>query len=163
MSEIATDRMRKVKSILVTQEAPADANSPYLKLAEKFNLKIDFRPFIQVEPVPVKEFRKQKIDILNHTAIIFTSRNAVDHFFHICQELKVEMPPEMKYKNNSTVSVPKTTSRSLTQLKMWIPAISVRPNIMARQYTNTTFKKTMVRIMALSFIHKNMAPPKVSA
>ena len=73
MSEIATDRMRKVKSILVTQEAPTDANSPYLKLAEKFNLKIDFRPFIQVEPVPVKEFRKQKIDILNHTAIIFTS------------------------------------------------------------------------------------------
>src|SRR5688500_20141723 len=97
MSEIATDRTRKVKSILVTQEAPTDANSPYLKLAEKLNLKIDFRPFIQVEPVPVKEFRKQKIDILNHTAIIFTSRNAVDHFFHICQELKIEMPPEMKY------------------------------------------------------------------
>src|SRR5687768_16683470 len=97
MSEIATDRMRKVKSILVTQEAPTDSNSPYLKLSEKFNVKIDFRPFIQVEPVPVKEFRKQKIDILNHTAIIFTSRNAVDHFFHICQELKVEMPPEMKY------------------------------------------------------------------
>src|SRR5436190_8813311 len=97
MSEIATDRMRKVKSVLVTQEAPADANSPYLKLAEKYHLKIDFRPFIQVEPVPVKEFRKQKIEILNHTAIIFTSRNAVDHFFHICQELKIEMPPDMKY------------------------------------------------------------------
>ncbi len=89
--------MRKVKSILVTQEAPTDPNSPYLKLAEKYNLKIDFRPFIQVEPVPAKEFRKQKIDILNHTAIIFTSRNAVDHFFIICQELKVEMPPDMKY------------------------------------------------------------------
>jgi uroporphyrinogen-III synthase len=97
MSEIATDRMRKVKSILVTQEAPADTNSPYLKLAEKFNLKIDFRPFIQVEPVPVKEFRKQKIDILQHTAIIFTSRNAVDHFFTICGELKIEMPADMKY------------------------------------------------------------------
>lgn len=97
MSEIATDRMRKVKSILVTQEAPADTNSPYLKLAEKFNLKIDFRPFIQVEPVPVKEFRKQKIDILQHTAIIFTSRNAVDHFFTICSELKIEMPADMKY------------------------------------------------------------------
>ncbi len=98
MSEIATDRMRKVKSILVTQEAPAaDMNSPYLKLSEKFNVTIDFRPFIQVEAIPVKEFRKQKIDILEHTAIIFTSRNAVDHFFQICQELKVEMPPEMKY------------------------------------------------------------------
>jgi uroporphyrinogen-III synthase len=97
MTETANDRMRKVKSILVTQEAPPDANSPYLKLAEKFDLKIDFRPFIQVEPVPVKEFRKQKIDILSHTAIIFTSRNAVDHFFHISKELKLEMPPEMKY------------------------------------------------------------------
>lgn len=97
MTGTAQDRMLKVKSILVTQEAPTDPNSPYLKLAEKFNLKIDFRPFIQVEPVPVKEFRKQKIEILHHTAIIFTSRNAVDHFFHICQELKMEMPPDMKY------------------------------------------------------------------
>ncbi|QOI96614.1 MAG: uroporphyrinogen-III synthase [Flammeovirgaceae bacterium] len=97
MSEKVNDRMRKVKSILVTQEAPTDPNSPYFKLAEKFNLKIDFRPFIQVEPVPVKEFRKQKVDILNHTAIIFTSRHAVDHFFHICNELKIEMPADMKY------------------------------------------------------------------
>lgn len=97
MTETANDRVRKVKSILVTQEAPTDANSPYLKLAEKFNLKIDFRPFIQVEAVPVKEFRKQKIEIPQHTAVIFTSRHAVDHFFSICQELKLEMPPEMKY------------------------------------------------------------------
>lgn len=89
--------MRKVKSILVTQDAPTDPNSPYLKLAERFNIKIDFRPFIQVEPVPMKEFRKQKVEILQHTAIIFTSRNAVDHFFHICRELKIEMPAEMKY------------------------------------------------------------------
>lgn len=97
MSEKVNERLRKVKSILITQEAPTDLNSPYFKLAEKFNLKIDFRPFIQVDPVPAKEFRKQKIDILNHTAIIFTSRNAVDHFFQICQELKVEMPADMKY------------------------------------------------------------------
>ena len=97
MPETANDRMRKVKSILITQDAPTDVNSPYLKLAEKFNLKIDFRPFIQVEPVPIKEFRKQKIDILQHTAIIFTSRHAVDHFFNVCQELKLEMPADMKY------------------------------------------------------------------
>jgi uroporphyrinogen-III synthase len=89
--------MRKVKSILVTQEAPTDANSPYLKLAEKYGLKIDFRPFIQVEAVPIKDFRKQKVDILQHSAIIFTSRHAVDHFFSICRELKLEMPPDMKY------------------------------------------------------------------
>ena len=97
MSEKVNDRVRKVKSILVTQESPTDPNSPYLKLAEKFNLKIDFRPFIEVQPVEIKEFRKQKIDILAHTAIIFTSRNAVDHFFHICAELKIEMPADMKY------------------------------------------------------------------
>jgi uroporphyrinogen-III synthase len=97
MIETVTDRMRKVKSILVTQEAPTDANSPYLKLAEKYNLKIDFRPFIQVEAVPIKEFRKQKVEIPQHTAVIFTSRHAVDHFFQICLELKLEMPPEMKY------------------------------------------------------------------
>lgn len=97
MTETATDRMRKVKSILVTQEAPTDANSPYLKLAEKYGLKIDFRPFIQVDAVPIKDFRKQKVDILQHTAIILTSRHAVDHFFSICRELKIEMPPDMKY------------------------------------------------------------------
>ncbi|MEQ8424195.1 MAG: uroporphyrinogen-III synthase, partial [Cyclobacteriaceae bacterium] len=97
MTETMNDRMSKVKSILVSQEAHVDPNSPYLKLAEKYNLKIDFRPFIQVEPLDVKEFRKQKIDILEHTAIIFTSRNAVDHFFQLCAELKIEMPADMKY------------------------------------------------------------------
>ncbi len=97
MTETMNDRMNKVKSILVSQEAPADLNSPFLKLAEKYGLKIDFRPFIQVEPVDIKEFRKQKVDILEHSAIIFTSRNAVDHFFQICLELKLEMPADMKY------------------------------------------------------------------
>src|SRR4051812_29855439 len=94
---VVLDRMRKVKSILVTQEAPTDPTSPYFKIAEKYSIKVDFRPFIQVEAVPIKEFRKQKIEILNYTAIIFTSRNAVDHFFIICRELKIEMPPDMKY------------------------------------------------------------------
>lgn len=97
MNDTVKDRMRKVKSILVTQEEPSDPNSPYLKLAEKYGLKVNFRPFIQVEPVSIKDFRKQKVEILNHSAIIFTSRNAVDHFFHICKELKIEMPPDMKY------------------------------------------------------------------
>lgn len=91
------DRMRKVKSVLVTQEPPTDVSSPYYKIAEKYSVKVDFRPFIQVEPVAVKEFRKQKVEILNYSAVIFTSRNAVDHFFTLCRELKVEMPPEMKY------------------------------------------------------------------
>jgi uroporphyrinogen-III synthase len=91
------DRLKKVKTILVSQPEPTDENSPYIALSKKYGLKIDFRPFIQVEPVNVKEFRKQKVEILEHSAIIFTSRNAVDHLFKLCQELKIEIPPDMKY------------------------------------------------------------------
>ncbi len=91
------ERLNKVESILVSQPKPSDANSPYFKLAEKHNLKIDFRPFIQIDPVDVKEFRKQKVDILAHSAVIFTSRNAVDHFFRLAAESKVEIPADMKY------------------------------------------------------------------
>jgi len=67
------DRYTKVSSLLVSQPKPTDEKSPYYGLAEKFNLKVDFRPFIEVQPVDLKEFRKQKIDILAHTAVIFTS------------------------------------------------------------------------------------------
>lgn len=91
------ERLAKVGSILVSQPEPADKNSPYFKLAEKYNLKIDFRPFIEIDPVDIKEFRKQKIDILGHSAVIFTSRNAVDHFFRLAAESKVEIPSDMKY------------------------------------------------------------------
>lgn len=97
MAKTAKENLPKVKSILVSQPKPTDERNPYSILAEKYKLKIDFRPFIQVEPVSFKEFRKQKIDILNHTAVIFTSRNAVDHFFKLCAESKVELPPDMKY------------------------------------------------------------------
>ena len=97
MTKSTKDRLIRVRSILVSQPKPTDERSPYFQLAEKYNLKIDFRSFIQVEPVSIKDFRKQKIDILKHTAIIFTSRNAIDHFFKICQELKIEMPADMKY------------------------------------------------------------------
>tara|TARA_Y100001972_G_scaffold122302_1_gene167651 strand:+ start:3938 stop:4726 length:789 start_codon:yes stop_codon:yes gene_type:complete len=92
------ERLNKVSSILVSQPEPTDKkNSPYYKLAEKYNVQIDFRKFIQVDPVDIKEFRKQKINILDHTAIIFTSRNAVDHFFRLATESKVEIPSDMKY------------------------------------------------------------------
>lgn len=91
------ERLKPVKTILVSQPKPADPKSPYYSLAKKYDIKIDFRPFIQVDPIPAKEFRKQKIDILKHTAIIFTSRNAVDHFFSICKDLKIEVPADMKY------------------------------------------------------------------
>lgn len=95
--KIPKDRLYKVESILVSQPEPQNEKSPYYDLAQKYNIKVDFRPFIEVKPVSVKDFRKQKVDILEHTAIIFTSRNAIDHFFSICAELKIEMPAEMKY------------------------------------------------------------------
>lgn len=91
------DRGKPVKSILVSQPKPKDDKSPYYKLAEKYGIKVDFRPFIQVDPVDVKEFRKQKVSILDYTAVIFTSRNAVDHYFSMCKEVKVEVPADMKY------------------------------------------------------------------
>ena len=88
---------KRISSILVTQPKPANDVSPYFSIAEKYGIKVDFREFIDVQPVSYKDFRKDKINILEYTAIIFTSRNAVDHFFRICQEAKLEMPAEMKY------------------------------------------------------------------
>jgi uroporphyrinogen-III synthase len=87
----------KVKSILISQPDPGDKKNAYYPLAEKLNLKLDFRPFIQVEPLPGKDLRKNKINILDHTAIILTSRNAVDHLFRVLEELKIEPPITMKY------------------------------------------------------------------
>lgn len=96
-NSINEERLKEVKSLLVSQPKPSDPKSPYYTLAKKYGIKVDFRPFIQVDPISAKEFRKQKVDILKHTAIIFTSRNAVDHFFAICNDLKVDIPADMKY------------------------------------------------------------------
>lgn len=86
-----------IATILVSQPTPTSDVSPYFSIAEKYGIKVDFREFIEVQPVSYKDFRKEKVNIAEHTAIIFTSRNAVDHFFRICQEAKIEMPAEMKY------------------------------------------------------------------
>jgi len=87
----------KVKSILISQPEPSNGRSPYYELKDKFNVKIDFKPFIQVECVEAKEFRRNKIDILAHSAIVMTSRTAIEHFFRICDEMRIEVPAEMKY------------------------------------------------------------------
>ena len=97
MTRNTEEKLREVRSILVSQPKPSSERSPYFTLAEKYGKKVDFRPFIQIDPISFKEFRKQKIDILDHTAVIFTSRNAVDHFFRLCSESKIEMPNDMKY------------------------------------------------------------------
>jgi uroporphyrinogen-III synthase len=101
MSEVAEkiilDRLRKVERILVTQARPADEKSPYFEMAKKFDLKVDFRSFIEVKGLDHRDFRRQKIDILAHSAIILTSRNAVDNFFRIAKEMRIEIPIDMKY------------------------------------------------------------------
>lgn len=87
----------KVKSILVSQPAPTGESSPYFELAENVKVKIDFQPFIHIEGVNPRDVRLQKIDLSNYTAIILTSRNAVDHFFRIAEEMRYQVPIEMKY------------------------------------------------------------------
>lgn len=82
---------------MVSQPKPEGDKSPYYDLADKYKLKIDFRPFIHVEGIGAQEFRQQKVNIPEHTAIIFTSKTAIDHFFRICEEIRFEVPDSMKY------------------------------------------------------------------
>jgi uroporphyrinogen-III synthase len=87
----------KVKTILVSQPAPKSDTSPYYDLARKQKVNIDFRPFIHVEKVEAAEVRQQKISLADYSAVILTSRNAVDHYFRICEEMRFDVPISMKY------------------------------------------------------------------
>lgn len=87
----------KVKTILVSQPKPASEKSPYFSLSEKYKLKIDFRPFVHIEGVSAKDFKAEKVDMTEFTAVILTSRNAVDHFFRVCEELKIAISSDWKY------------------------------------------------------------------
>ena len=86
-----------IKKILVSQPKPASQKSPYFDIASKFDVELVFRPFIRVEGMSSKEFRAQKVSILDYTAIVFTSRHAIDHFFTLAKELRVNIPENMKY------------------------------------------------------------------
>ena len=87
----------KIKSILVSQPAPNSESSPYLEIAKKEKVKIEFRQFIQVQGVDAKEFRTQKIDLAQFTGIIFTSKNAIDHYFRLTEEMRFQVPDSMRY------------------------------------------------------------------
>ena len=86
-----------IKTILVSQPKPEGDKSPYFDLADKYKLKIDFRPFIKVEGVSAQEFRTHRIDFNEYTAVIMTSKNAIDHFFRIAQETRYTVPDSLKY------------------------------------------------------------------
>jgi uroporphyrinogen-III synthase len=86
-----------IKKLLVSQPQPESGKSPYFDIAKKYGVEIDFRPFIKIEPVSAKEFRQQRISILDYTAVVFSARTAVDHFFNLCEELRIAIPDTMMY------------------------------------------------------------------
>jgi uroporphyrinogen-III synthase len=88
---------KSVKKILITQPRPESDKSPYFELAKRYAVEMEFFPFIRLEPIPCKEFRKQKIEIAEYSSVIFTSRNAIDHFFRICEEMKLNISQDTKY------------------------------------------------------------------
>ncbi|MFH1003971.1 MAG: uroporphyrinogen-III synthase [Bacteroidota bacterium] len=87
----------KIKSILITQPKPKLDKSPYLVLSKKYNIKIDFIPFFHIEGITAKEFKRGKINILDYSAVIITSRHCIDHYFRLCDEMRIEVPESMKY------------------------------------------------------------------
>ena len=87
----------KIKRILISQPRPTTEKSPYFEVGDKYKVVLDFFQFIRVEGVPSKEFRASRINILDHSAVIFNSRTAIDHFFRICEELRLQVPDTMKY------------------------------------------------------------------
>lgn len=97
MSTEVQDKLKPVNSILVTQLTTANNQAPYDKLVDKYGIKIDYRPFTEVNPVSAKEFRKQKVNFADYTAIILTSKSAVDHFFRLCEETRYKVPSDQKY------------------------------------------------------------------
>jgi uroporphyrinogen-III synthase len=90
-------KAKAVKRILITQPRPESDKSPYFELSRKYNVELIFQPFIRLEPIASKEFRKQKIEIPQYTGVVFTSRNAIDHFFRMCEEMKVVVSQDTKY------------------------------------------------------------------
>ena len=94
---MSTERDLKVKSILITQPPPEQGKNVYDEFEKKYKLKMDFRSFIHIEPLSARDIRKQKVNFLEYTAIIFNSKNAVDYFFPLAAEMRAEMPPETKY------------------------------------------------------------------
>lgn len=97
MSTEAKERLKKVESILVTQMTTKNNQAPYDRLIEKYGINIDYRSFTEVQPVTAKEFRKQKINLEDFTAIILTGKSAVDHFFRLCEDVRYKVSSDLKY------------------------------------------------------------------
>lgn len=100
MAKTATSKttgLKPIKTIFISQPKPESEKSPFFDLEKKYGVVLTFAPFIKLEGIPAREFRKQKIDITTYTAVIFTSRNAIDHFFRMCEEMKISVNQDTKY------------------------------------------------------------------
>jgi uroporphyrinogen-III synthase len=96
-ARIDTKTIKEIQNILITQARPDNEKSPYFEMARKYKINIEFESFIRVAPISSKDFRRQKIDIPSFSAVIFTSRNAIEHFFRICEEMKITVSQDTKY------------------------------------------------------------------
>ncbi len=94
---VTAESVKTVKKILITQPKPETDKSPYFELAKKYGVELSFHPFIILEAIPAKDFRKQKVDIPGYSAVVFTSRHAIDHFFRTCEEMKINVSQDTKY------------------------------------------------------------------
>ena len=93
----SSNTAKAAKRILISQPRPESEKSPYFDLERKYNVELVFKPFIMLEGIPARDFRRQKIDVISYTAVIFTSRNAIDHFFRMCEEMKITIGQDTKY------------------------------------------------------------------
>jgi uroporphyrinogen-III synthase len=93
----AGEQAKAIQKILITQPRPESEKSPYFELQRKYSVELDFYPFIRLEGIPARDFRKQKIEIPLYTGVVFTSRNAIDHFFRTCEEMKISVSQDTKY------------------------------------------------------------------
>src|SRR5690554_1290797 len=149
----------KIKRILVSQPKPTTEKSPYFELAKKNNIHIDFRPFIHVEEVSERDFRNQKINILEHTAVVFTSRTAIDNFFRICKEVHVTVPDTMKYFCISEATAFYIQKYIVYRKRKIFSANGTFSDVIeiAKRFPNEKF------LVPLSDIHKQEIPDKLDA
>jgi len=140
-----------IKKILVSQPEPQTEKSPYFDIAEKFGVQIVFRPFIKIDPVNVKEFRAQRINILDYSAVIFTAKTAIDHYFRISEELRVQIPETMKYFCiTEAIAVYLQKYIIFRKRKIFYPASGKIEDLMT--YINKHNKETY--LMPVSDVHK---------
>lgn len=149
----------KIKKILVSQPKPETEKSPYLDFAKKYNIQIEFRPFIHVEDISAKDFRNQKVSIADYTAVMFTSRTAIDHFFRMCKELRVSMPDTTKY-----LCISESTAFYLQKYVQFRKRKIVAANGKFDDLVEISKKYISEKILVpLSDIHKAEIPEKLTA